>query len=1767
MTDINREDLRQFIRQRKATPAVASEPVQDDERRGFTDGLQQGWHGLKASAGGLTALAGEKLESDALYDAGMGLYDRETAQAAEHDLGYGLSDFFSERDDLERDPGWGEYIAHSLGSMLPSVALSMGTGGAGGIAARGVAQGLTRNLSARGAAQATQAGQVGGAVASGAGEYTGSLYGELGDSDVALAHGVIAGTLDAVLPAGLLRTMSPAMRSQASNDITQRVLKDAAERGVLGNIKQRGMQGAATEGVTEGLQSIVEQHARYWVEENGESLLANAPDIDWRGVVDGMGVGAVAGAGLSAPSGAVESRNARRELDQLNQQAEQSSAPDPLEEGAEGGIDEAIPGDEDADSSYQRASDLGNRIQMAMSSVDDIAGRAKGTFEATTRLRNVRRLIDESERHFENNEIDLAEIKLGRAQEIERSLQENLSRTGTRERPIEGEVYDEPPVSGLLGQDNALGLEAPDPNVINMGGPTADTTHYEPQARHVRRDEGMAAQREGAEHLRTQVAGQHPQLVDSGIVYGDGPVAGNANTGLDQPFADPRFQASPEAASPQREAIESQQVNAPTAETAPILKADSKPFQTRRAVELSKRFRDTPNAQPVEVEGGWGFLAPTETEATTSQVPRSPGATQGQDTSISPPESQVQAPADRAEAERVFSQQGYSLNPEPRTPNAAPIRSEIEASIRDMPEMAGTRVVQSTAELPPSALMGMALRGVNPSDVRGMFVGDELYVVADNVDSVEDGIRTAVHEAVGHKGVRGVLGDELDTVMRQVYNSLPLDPRGREAFNEVLESYPFLDRSNPEHQVMIAEEMVAHLTEKGWQPNVLRRAVAKIRELLRRYFPNMNWTDADVMQLSERSRDYLRQQQRDTESQGEPHEPSAPNNGQQGDDTLFSLRNAFDDFSDADRSAAEKIGRPPTTRRLKDYLKQRWDGIGERVRVGAVDQYAALKRLDEQVHGKDMAEENITASSWVLARMSSAANGALHTMMTAGRLRYMEDQRVISTREDTRGLGEVLGELGSPAEIERFFGWVAGNRSKQLADQGRENLFEPNEIEAMTTWNRGRLADGRSRIGAYASVFREFQQYRDDVLSIAEETGVISSDARALWRDEFYVPFYRVQRDEKAPAGPMPAAGLSRQKQMKKLKGGKENLNDLLENTMLNFHYLLEASLKNRAASQALDNARQAGIAHQVPESNRDTQTSTYVLRDGKKTYYQVDDPLVFNALTALADPGMNSTMMQFMRQMKRIFTVGVTATPQFQVANLMRDSMQAVATSPVSKNAFGNVIKGGMAYRDAKMMAAGGSFHFGHVYGSSPDEIRAQMAKVRSETFTINSLKDMKQGMNRLMAPWQKWTEFNNFTENINRARIYEQNAAERGELYANFQARDLIDFGARGAWPAMRILTDIVPFLNARIQGLDKIYRSGIKPGTNVVAAAFGYGQPGVSDKQAAARFWAVAGAMSLASVALYLNNREEEEFKKLEDWQKDSYYHFFFGDTHIQIPKPFEVGAITTLAERITEQFVDDEATGDLFAQRLGHMLTQTFSFSPVPQAVQPMLDVYSNRDAFTGRPIESMGMDRMSPELRRRESTTKLASGLSHGLNATVGGIGDPDDNPFALSPVQVDHLIGGYLGQLGSWGAGAIDIAWNTATGHDTPAKRWYEYQPVRRFYRNLGNEDTYTKYGTVFYDALREAQRAHTDMRELREMGRLEEAQALARNKGDLLRLRPALNSAQTRLRTIGQQIEETQRSALSAEEKRQRIDRYRAIRNQIQKALGERVEQARRAG
>src|SRR5690606_18573236 len=147
--------------------------------------------------------------------------------------------------------------------------------------------------------------------------------------------------------------------------------------------------------------------------------------------------------------------------------------------------------------------------------------------------------------------------------------------------------------------------------------------------------------------------------------------------------------------------------------------------------------------------------------------------------------------------------------------------------------------------------------------------------------------------------------------------------------------------------------------------------------------------------------------------------------------------------------------------------------------------------------------------------------------------------------------------------------------------------------------------------------------------------------------------------------GPSPRSGLSRQQAYKRLKGGKQNLNDLLENTLLNFHHLIQASLKNQAAQQAVENAMELGIADPTTESKRDKKLSTWVMVNGEKRWYNVHDPLTFKAISALAHPGLNHPLIKAGRAFKRLYTKLTTITPQFVIANTLRDSLSAMATSP----------------------------------------------------------------------------------------------------------------------------------------------------------------------------------------------------------------------------------------------------------------------------------------------------------------------------------------------------------------------------------------------------------------------------------------------------------------------------------------------------------------------
>ncbi len=713
---------------------------------------------------------------------------------------------------------------------------------------------------------------------------------------------------------------------------------------------------------------------------------------------------------------------------------------------------------------------------------------------------------------------------------------------------------------------------------------------------------------------------------------------------------------------------------------------------------------------------------------------------------------------------------------------------------------------------------------------------------------------------------------------------------------------------------------------------------------------------------------------------------------------IVTSRSQADDYLSPDLAA--KFGRKEESMTIGERIGAIKERLLTKLRQGVVDQFASLKDLSE--------------TAWMKARMSKASSEAVAAAFLHGKI-YMDEDGAINVDENGQGLVATLAPLGD--EVDRFLQWIAGNRSLKLKEQGKENLFSDEDIAELMDLNLGEMADGRDRAEVYAQTFAEFNEFANAIIDISVKSGMLDAEIAEVWRDDFYVPFYRVAEEMQDIKGPRIGGGLVRQQAFKKLKGGKENLNDLLHNTIMNWEHLLSASLKNNAARDALTAGKKLGVARRINAFEaKHSKDSVFIKEDGKDVHYEVSDPLILQALSSLHYVGANNAAMKLARGAKRIFTMGVTASPEFRVANLLRDTIQTLAVGGISLNPVKNITQGFAATgKDkliaAQMMAGGATMDFGYQLGSDADAAKSFIRRLQKKGHVLTGGKPTQALQTALGKMWRWWEDTGNRAENVNRAALYQQ-LLDQGKSHfeASFEAADLLDFRQSGAWPAVRFLTQIVPFINARVQGLDKLGRAAM-------------------DKKQRGQFTAAVGAYSMAAIALYLMYRDDDDFKAREEWDRDSYLWFKLpgSDTAFRIPAPFEVGAIGAMAARTVEQFADASAEPELFFERLGHAVSETMSFSPAPQLMQPMLDVYANKDPFTDRPIESTGMQRLPASQRYRASTTVAAKTTSAVMEAVL-----PDD--MTLSPVQLDYLVDGYLGWVGSTVSAATDTILRATTG-------------------------------------------------------------------------------------------------------------------------------------
>ncbi|QLH67098.1 hypothetical protein HXV88_11865 [Aeromonas veronii] len=789
-----------------------------------------------------------------------------------------------------------------------------------------------------------------------------------------------------------------------------------------------------------------------------------------------------------------------------------------------------------------------------------------------------------------------------------------------------------------------------------------------------------------------------------------------------------------------------------------------------------------------------------------------------------------------------------------------------------------------------------------------------------------------------------------------------------------------------------------------------------------------------------------------------------------------------------------------------------------------LDALAPIKYAEDSAGITDAAD-----SGYVAARMATGAASTMQATMLYGLPEWKDGviQRKAGTGEKDALLG-IFSDLGK--DLHNWLGWMAGHRAEILMAQGRENLLDANDIAALKALGNGKEAkfqDAKAR----------WNRLNAATLDLALEAGLFSKEARAEFESEWYIPFFRETEDGDVLA-PFKQKGIANQNAgIKKLKGGEANTNDLLENIFASTSKLIDASMKNMAAQKTIWNLADTGIIEVVAKPNlmdwralKNGKNLITVKLEGEDYMIRVEDPDLYRAMTFF-DRQPFGSMVNMASKAKRLLTAGVTASPEFMLRNFLRDSLSSWA---ISKDGFKPVIdsiKGvkktlAMDGSTIDVMFSGASFLGGYVNGNAPSAMadavrkslrRKGMTPEQITRYEKSIIRNAAQAKGVIADAWDKYSRIGEALENANREAVYEAAIkAGKGHAQAAFESKDLMDFSMMGAARFIQAASMVLPFFNARLQGLGKLTREM-------------HGNPRDLVKR--------AGMITAMSLGLLAINWDDERYEEVPDWDKDANWHFFIGDQHWRIPKPFEIGVLFgTIPERMVRA-MGDKDTGAQFGKAVARAIGDTFALNPTPQIVKPMVEAAFNYDSFRGGPIDSPQDLAVKAEARYNEQTSLLMRELGE-----LSG----------LSPKQLEHLVIGYTGTMGSYVMATADGLIRASRPGESASWRADEIPLVKAVYRGTGPAKS-TQHMEEFYRMLNEVNQLKRTVDQYRSEGLDDKANELLEEQGGILKARRSLSRTQQQVRVVRNKIELIQRDrTMNAEEKRRRIDELLARRNDL---------------
>ena len=603
------------------------------------------------------------------------------------------------------------------------------------------------------------------------------------------------------------------------------------------------------------------------------------------------------------------------------------------------------------------------------------------------------------------------------------------------------------------------------------------------------------------------------------------------------------------------------------------------------------------------------------------------------------------------------------------------------------------------------------------------------------------------------------------------------------------------------------------------------------------------------------------------------------------------------------------------------------------------------------------------------------------------------------------------------------------------------------------------LADLQAKYGEGSAVLENtatrLYDYQKRVLENLVDSGNMSKaqyDA-ILAKNPNYVPFDRVL-DEDGFGGVVPRikerfSGAN--SPVKKITGSEREIHDPIESMIKNTYKIMDSAERNTVSRTV------AKLADVLPGKIRLLeQADPKAIR-----YYEDGNPKYFMASENITDAmkGLNevssSLLVKILSMPAHWLRKGATLTPEFMARNVIRDQFTAamqtkIGYKPLIDNtgALADILGKREVYYD--WMRSGGAHST--IVELSRDNLGKMLADIRNKPNMLKNLNIITKAQ-----------DLSQLLEQATRVGVFKK-AQQKGmsAVEAGFQSREsTVDFARIGS--NMKEPNRIMAFLNASLQGMDKSVRTAASDPAGVAVKG--------------------SALITTPSVALYLLNRDDPEYKELPMWQKNLFWMFKVNDQWYRVPKPFGYGQVFG---SVPERFMEYLDTKDPRAiDSLKKSMVE--SFSPIsgeaesallPTAIKPIIENFANRSFFTGRAIVPEHKMKLQPSEQSGRYTSQTARAVGKAAN---------------VSPAKFENLVSGYAGGLGRYalqlGDKIIDEV-NKITGKPVEPKRPTEASDVP-LVKGFTVRSPLASSESVaqFYEHRKKAETDHFTAKELYEQG------------------------------------------------------------------------------